>query len=79
MQQMFSPNSGIVAGGNFNIDNRGPTGRMARSGRQYYQNVIRYLVDVIDQTKADPKRANLYNMARIWKAYAFQVLTDSVW
>lgn len=77
VQQMFSPNSGVLAGGNFNIDNRGPTGPNAAIWQGYYQNVIRYLVDVINQTKADPKRTNLYNMARIWKAYAFQVLTDS--
>ncbi|WP_018617754.1 SusD/RagB family nutrient-binding outer membrane lipoprotein [Spirosoma luteum] len=77
VQQMFSPNSGVLAGGNFNIDNRGPTGPNAAIWQGYYQNVVRYLVDVINQTKADPARANLYNMTRIWKAYVFQVLTDS--
>ncbi|MBC7570240.1 MAG: SusD/RagB family nutrient-binding outer membrane lipoprotein [Spirosoma sp.] len=77
VQQMFSPNSGVLAGGNFNIDNRGPAGPNAQLWQGYYQNVVRYLVAVIDQTKADPKRSNLYNMARIWKAYVFQVLTDS--
>ncbi|MCX6214121.1 SusD/RagB family nutrient-binding outer membrane lipoprotein [Spirosoma sp.] len=77
VQQMFTPNSGIVAGGNYNIDNRGPSGVNGAIWRQYYQNVIRYLVDVINQTKADPNRTNLYNMARIWKAYAFTVLTDT--
>ena len=77
VQQMFSPNSGVLAGGNFNIDNRGPAGPNAATWQGYYQNVVRYLVDVINQTKADPARANLYNMARIWKVYVFQVLTDS--
>ncbi len=77
VQQMFSPNSGVLAGGNFNIDNRGPAGPNAAIWQGYYQNVVRYLVDVINQTKAEPARANLYNMARIWKAYVFQVLTDS--
>ncbi|WP_460906776.1 SusD/RagB family nutrient-binding outer membrane lipoprotein [Spirosoma areae] len=77
VQQMFSPNSGVLAGGNFNIDNRGPTGPNAAIWQGYYQNVIRYLVDVLAQTKTDTKRSNLYNMARIWKAYAFMVLTDS--
>lgn len=77
VQQMFTPNSGIVAGGNYNIDNRGPTGANGGIWRQYYQNVARYLVDVLNQTKTDANRTNLYNMARIWKAYTFSVLTDT--
>lgn len=77
VQQMFSPNSGVLAGGNFNIDNRGPAGPNAAIWQGYYQNVVRYLVDVLAQTKTDSRRSNLYNMARIWKAYVFMVLTDS--
>ncbi len=77
VQQMFSPNSGVLAGGNFNIDNRGPTGPNAGIWQGYYQNVVRYLVDVINQTNGDAKRSNLNSMARIWKAYVFMVLTDS--
>lgn len=77
VQQMFTPNSGILAGGNYNIDNRGPAGANAAIWQGYYQNVVRYLVDVLAQTKTDPKRTNLYNMARIWKAYVFIVLTDT--
>ena len=77
VQQIFTPNSGINAGGNFNIDNRGPSGNNGGNWRQYYQNVVRYLVDVVNQTKSDANRANLYNMTRIWKAYVFMVLTDT--
>ncbi len=77
VQQMFSPNSGVLAGGNFNIDNRGPTGPNAAIWQRYYRDVIRYLVDVQNQTRTDAARSNLYNMTRIWKAYAFMVLTDS--
>ncbi|MBO0936813.1 SusD/RagB family nutrient-binding outer membrane lipoprotein [Fibrella sp. HMF5335] len=77
VQQMFSPNSGVLAGGNFNVDNRGPAGPNAAIWQQYYPNVVRYLVDVIAQTSGDAKRSNLYNMARIWKAYTFMVLTDT--
>lgn len=77
VQQMFSPNSGVLAGGNFNTDNRGPSGPNGGTWRQYYQNVNRYLIAVIDQTKADANRSNLYNMARIWRAYTFMVLTDT--
>ncbi|GAB3507612.1 SusD/RagB family nutrient-binding outer membrane lipoprotein [Spirosoma knui] len=77
VQQIFTPNSGIVAGGNYNIDNRGPAGSNGGIWRQYYQNVVRYLVDVVKQTKSDANRTNLYNMTRIWKAYTFMVLTDT--
>ncbi|MGA0557407.1 SusD/RagB family nutrient-binding outer membrane lipoprotein [Larkinella sp. VNQ87] len=77
VQQVFSPNSGVLAGGNFNVDNRGPTGPNTGIWQRYYRDVIRYLVDVIDKTKDDANRTNLYNMARIWKAYAFMVLTDT--
>jgi len=77
VQQIFTPNSGINAGGNFNIDNRGTSGNNGATWRQYYQNVSRYVVDVISKTKTDANRSNLYNMARIWKAYTFSVLTDT--
>ncbi|GAB3952339.1 SusD/RagB family nutrient-binding outer membrane lipoprotein [Spirosoma harenae] len=77
VQQIFTPNSGINSGGNFNIDNRGPTGNNGGLWRQYYQNNIRYLVDILNQTKSDANRTNLYNMIRIWKAYSFMVLTDT--
>ncbi|GAB3640662.1 SusD/RagB family nutrient-binding outer membrane lipoprotein [Spirosoma arcticum] len=77
VQQMFSPNSGVLAGGNFNIDNRGPVGPNAALWQRYYRDVIRYLVDVQNQTQDNAARSNLYNMTRIWKAYAFMVLTDS--
>ena len=43
----------------------------------YYQNVIKYTSDVIAKTKDQPARANLYNMARIWQAYTFMILTDT--
>ena len=35
------------------------------------------MADIITRTKDDPSRSNLYNMARIWKAYCFQVLVDT--
>lgn len=77
VQQLFSPNAGVLAGGNFNIDNRGPAGANGGIWRQYYQNVVRYLVDVQNQTRTDASRTNLYQMSRIWKAYVFMVLTDT--
>lgn len=77
VQQIFTPNSGIIAGGNYNIDNRGSAGANAALWQRYYRDVIRYLVDGLDKTKSDANRSNLYNMMRIWKAYAFMVLTDT--
>ncbi|UFH54002.1 SusD/RagB family nutrient-binding outer membrane lipoprotein [Spirosoma sp. KNUC1025] len=77
VQQMFSPNSGILSGGNFNIDNRGSAGANAALWQRYYRDNVRYLVDVLAKTKSDASRSNLYNMARIWKAYVSMVLTDT--
>ncbi|RYC67262.1 SusD/RagB family nutrient-binding outer membrane lipoprotein [Spirosoma sordidisoli] len=77
VQYMYSPNSGVLAGGNFNVGNPGPTGQNAGMWQRYYRDVIRYVVDVISKTKDDANRSNLYHMARIWKAYAFMVLTDT--
>ncbi|HWJ90300.1 MAG TPA: SusD/RagB family nutrient-binding outer membrane lipoprotein [Flavisolibacter sp.] len=75
VQQMVTPNGGVLAGGNFNQDSRDVTN--APIWAAYYQNVIKYTHDAIEKTKDVPARANLYNMARIWQAYAFMVLTDT--
>lgn len=75
VQQLVSPNGGVLAGGNFNQDSRDVTG--APTWAVYYQNVIKYTHDAIAKTKDVPARANLYNMARIWQAYAFMILTDT--
>ena len=74
VQQVISPNGGVLAGANFNQDNRSP---LAPLWQAYYRNVIRNTRDVIDHTQATPDRANLTNMARIFQAYAFMVLTDT--
>ena len=73
VQQIISPNSGVLTGANYNQDNRGATQSLWQG---YYRNGIRNTVDVIEQTKDDPARANLYNMARILQAYLYMVLTD---
>lgn len=74
VQQVFSPNGTVLAGANFNQNN---FPRNAGLWQRYYRDVVRYLIDIIDQTKAVPARSNLYNMTRIWKAYTFMVLTDT--
>jgi Starch-binding associating with outer membrane len=74
VQQMVTPNEGVLAGANFNQDIRDNT---VQNWQKYYRTVIRNTQDVIDQTKALPNRSNLTNMARILQAHAFMILTDS--
>jgi hypothetical protein len=73
VQQIISPNSGVLTGANYNQDNRNATQTLWQG---YYRNCVRNTIDVINKTKDDPSRANLYNMARILNAYVFIVLTD---
>jgi hypothetical protein len=74
VQQMVSPNSGVLVGANFNQDNRDYT---RQTWLRYYPSVIRYTTTTIDLASKDPARSNLVQMARIWQAYAFMVLTDT--
>ena len=74
VKQMITPFSGVGSAANYNQDNRNvASGNWTR----YYRSVIRELIDVINKTKDDPKNVNLYHTARIWKAYAFMLLTDT--
>jgi len=73
VQQIISPNNGVLNGANFNSDNRGNTQVIWQN---YYRNVIRNTNDVIVNTKSNAGRVNLYQMARIFQAYAYMVLTD---
>ncbi|UZD22621.1 SusD/RagB family nutrient-binding outer membrane lipoprotein [Algoriphagus halophytocola] len=73
VQQIISPNSGLMTGANFNQDNRTLTQELWQG---YYRNVIKNTRDVISQVEEDPSRANLKNMTRIIQAFAFMVLTD---
>jgi hypothetical protein len=75
VQQMVTPNGGVLAGANFNQDSRDAT--LGGVWSAYYQNVIKNTHDVIVNTKDVAARANLFQMARIWQAYTFMVLTDS--
>jgi hypothetical protein len=74
VQQMVTPNGGVLAGANFNQDNKSPLGPIWQA---YYRNVVRNTRDVIAFTKENSARANLMNMGRILQAYAFMVLTDT--
>ncbi|MGB3850031.1 MAG: SusD/RagB family nutrient-binding outer membrane lipoprotein [Tunicatimonas sp.] len=73
VQQVVTPNGSSLAGANFNQNNRGRGGYW----ENHYPQVLKSTLDVLDQTQDDPELANLYNMARIWRAYAGMVLTDT--
>ncbi len=74
VKQMITPFSGQGSAANFNQDNRAVA---AGNWNTFYQTVIKELTDVIAKTKDVPARSNLYNMTRIWRAYAFMLLTDT--
>jgi len=74
VQQMVSPNGGVLAGANFNQDSRDVTTQPIWA--VYYQSVIKNTHDALVRAKDDPARSNMYNMARIYQSYVFMVLTD---
>src|SRR5438132_1257394 len=74
VQQMVTPNGGVLAGANFNQDSRDITTQPLWAA--YYQSVIKNTYDAITRSKNDPARSNMYNMARIFQAYVFMILTD---
>lgn len=74
VKQMITPFSGQGSAANFNQDNRGVS---SGNWNTFYNSVVREVVDVMAKTKDVPARSNLYHMARIWRAYAFMLLTDT--
>jgi hypothetical protein len=74
VQQIISPNSGVLTGANFNQDNRAST---QDNWQKYYRNVIKNTKDVLSRIQDDPTRSNLVQMTRIMQAYGFMVLTDT--
>lgn len=74
VQQIVSPNSGVLAGGNFNQDNRPVT---RGNWDKYYRDVLKHTTDVKRMTVEDDSRSNLYNMARIIHSFGAMILTDT--
>nr|WP_295933885.1 SusD/RagB family nutrient-binding outer membrane lipoprotein [uncultured Dyadobacter sp.] len=74
VQQVITPYGSSLSGGNYNQLNNSNTPVVWVN---FYRNVIKQLVAVTEQTKDDPLQSNIYNAARIWKAYAFMILTDT--
>ena len=74
VQQVHSPYTGTPSGGNLNVEN---DAQSSNTWEDLYSGPVKLLTDVIDKTKENPAQSNLYNMARIWRAYVFQVLVDT--
>jgi hypothetical protein len=74
VQQIITPFGGVLGGGNYNQDNRP---RNSGNWVRYYRDVMKSLVAVLEATKDDESKTNLYHSARIVRAFAAMVLTDS--
>lgn len=74
VQQIVTPFGSSLSGGNYNQNNVDNT---ARIWTTYYRSVLKDLVDVVEKTQGVETSANTYHAARIWKAYVFQMLTDT--
>lgn len=75
VQQIITPFTGVLEGGNHNVwffaNNVGS------AFTSLYTGPVKSLTNILHQTKDDPSRSNLYNMARIWRCHVFQVLVDT--
>jgi hypothetical protein len=74
VQQIQVPYSGEPSGGNLNVVNDSQSSLIFNT---LYTEPIRFFTDIIVKTQDDPAQNNLYNMARIWRAYCFQFLVDT--
>lgn len=74
VQQINTPFTGVVEGGNHNVVY---DPNSSASFNTLYTGPVKFLADVLDKTANNPARSNLYNMARIWRAYVFSVLVDT--
>jgi len=72
-QYINAYNAGATAGFQFNLDIDG----YSNDRWGVYTGVIKPLVQIISVIKADPTHKNLYDMVRIWKAFAFMTLVDT--
>lgn len=83
VQQIVTPFTGVLEGGNHNIiydPNTSQTFNLLYTGSTSNgvgAGPVKLLADVINQTSTNASRTNLYNMARIWRAFVFQILVDT--
>jgi len=74
VQQFINPFGGVTSAFNFNVLNQGFT---SSRWNNTYNGSIKLITQVISQVKDVPARSNLYNEARIWRAYQFMTLVDT--
>ncbi|GAB4018514.1 SusD/RagB family nutrient-binding outer membrane lipoprotein [Spirosoma koreense] len=74
VQQVITPYGSSLSGANYDQVNNSNTPLVWQN---FYRNVLKQLVAVLDQTKGVQAQSNTYNAARIWKAYVFMILTDT--
>lgn len=74
VQQIITPYGSSLAGANYNQNNVANTPNVWQN---YYRNVLKQVGDVVERTRDDQARSNLHHSARIWKAYAFMIITDT--
>lgn len=74
VQQIITPYGSSLSGANYNQLNNG---NATAVWNNFYRNVVKQIVAVVDQTKDTPQDNNTYQAARIWKAYTFMILTDT--
>ena len=67
-------NTGATAGFNFNEDNNNFN---TPPWNTLYPGTLKLLEHIVNELKTSTTRTNLYNMARIWKAYEYMVLVDT--
>jgi hypothetical protein len=74
VQQIITPFGSSLAGANYNQLNLSNSQIIWQNT---YRNALKNIVDAVEKSREDPVFANLHQSARIWKAYAFMVLTDN--
>ncbi len=74
VQQIITPFGSSLAGANYNQLNLGNTQPIWQN---IYRNALKNIVDAVEKSREDPNSSNLFHAARIWKAYAYMVLTDN--
>ena len=84
VQQFVNPFTGVTSAFNFNQVNQVYTAQRwngeysgTNTGATTSASPVQLLVQILSQLKDNPARTNLYNEARIWKAYQFMTLVDT--
>ncbi|EHQ24350.1 SusD/RagB family nutrient-binding outer membrane lipoprotein [Mucilaginibacter paludis] len=84
VQQFVNPFTGVTSAFNFNQVNQTYTAQRwngeytgTNTGATSSAGPVQLLVQILSQLKGNSARTNLYNEARIWKAYQFMTLVDT--